>query len=68
MKPSNDYEALVLALTLAINASDDAKAQQCVDMAESIAANLSELDVERAKKQASKEANQCPKNNHKANE
>ena len=58
MKPTNDYEALVLALTLAINAPDDTKAQQCVDMAESLAANLSELDVERAKKQASKEANQ----------
>ena len=57
MKSTNDYEALVLALTLAINAPDDAKAQQCVDMAESLAANLSELDVERAKNQASKEAN-----------
>tara|TARA_R110002049_G_scaffold276967_1_gene455253 strand:+ start:308 stop:490 length:183 start_codon:yes stop_codon:yes gene_type:complete len=57
MKPTNDYEALVLALTLAINAPDDVKAQQCVVMAESLAANLSELDVERAKKQASKEAN-----------
>ena len=58
MKPTNNYEALVLALTLAINAPDDEKAQQCVDMAESLAANLPELDVERAKKQASKEANQ----------
>jgi len=58
MKPTNDYEALVLALTLAINAPDDGKAQQCIVMAESLAANLSELDVERAKKQASKEANQ----------
>ena len=57
MKPTNHYEALVLALTLAINAPNDVKAQKCVDMAESIAANLSELDVERAKKQASKEAN-----------
>ena len=55
MKPTNDYEALVLALTLAINAPDDAKAAQCVDMAESIAANLSELDVQRAKNQAQKQ-------------
>ena len=55
MKPTNDYEALILALTLAINAPDDEKAQQCIVMAESISANLSELDVERAKKQALKE-------------
>lgn len=56
MKPSNEYEALVLALKLAITAPDDAKATQCVEMAEQIAANMSEIEVERAKKQASKEA------------
>ena len=52
----NQYDALVSALTLAITAPDDAKATQCVEMAEQIAANMSEIEVERAKKQASKEA------------
>lgn len=55
MEPSNEYDALVLALKLAITAPDDAKATQCVEMAEQIAANMSEIEVERAKKQASKE-------------
>ena len=71
MKPTNDYEELVLAIALAINAPDDEKTQQCIVMAKRLAANpytdhtlrylcaalLSKLDVERAKKQASKEAN-----------
>jgi hypothetical protein len=57
MKPTNEYDALVLALILAINAPTDEKAAQCADMADFIAANMSELDVERAKKQAIKEAN-----------
>ena len=56
MEPSNEFEALVLALKLAITAPDDAKATQCVEMAEQIAANMSEIEVERAKKQARKEA------------
>ena len=54
---TNDYDALVSALTLAITAPDDTKAAQCVEIAESIAVKLSELDVERAKKQATIEAN-----------
>ena len=55
MNLSNQYNALVSALTLAITAPDDAKATQCVEIAEQIAANMSEIEVERAKKQASKE-------------
>jgi len=54
---TNDYDALVSALTLAITAPNDTKAAQCVKIAENIALNLSELDVERAKKQATIEAN-----------
>ena len=50
--PTNDYEALVLALRLAITAPSEAKAAECVAMAEGVAANLSELEVERAKKEA----------------
>ena len=56
MNFSTEYNALVSALTLAITAPDDAKATQCVEMAEQIAANMSEIEIERAKKQASKEA------------
>ena len=50
--PDNDYDALVLALRLAINAPDDDRAQECANMVEEIALRLSEFDVERAKKEA----------------
>tara|TARA_R110002033_G_scaffold15382_1_gene43694 strand:- start:3344 stop:3529 length:186 start_codon:yes stop_codon:yes gene_type:complete len=56
MKISNDYDALVMALTLAITAPNDQKAAHCVEMAENIASGLSELEVERAKKEAQKNA------------
>jgi len=52
MNFSTEYNALVSALTLAITAPDDAKATQCVEMAEQIAANMSEIEVERAKREA----------------
>ena len=45
-------EALVLALSLALTAPTDDKAKECSDMAESIAASLDELTVERCKKRA----------------
>ena len=44
--------ALVLALQLAITAPDDDKAQECVKHAEQLAQGFSEIDVERAKRQA----------------
>ena len=50
--PSNDFDALVLALQLAITAPDDATAQECVNHAEQLAQGFSEIDVERAKRQA----------------
>lgn len=52
--PKNDYEALVLALTLAIGMDDEDKAASAKETAETLSANLSELEVERAKKQALK--------------
>tara|TARA_R110002012_G_scaffold175485_3_gene340342 strand:- start:584 stop:808 length:225 start_codon:yes stop_codon:yes gene_type:complete len=52
MNFSTEYNALLSALTLAITAPDDAKATQCVEMAEQIAANMSEIEVERAKREA----------------
>jgi|TARA_B110001469_G_scaffold88635_1_gene84098 hypothetical protein len=51
-KPTNDYEALVLALTLGITATDDDKARQCSEMAIEISNRLSDFDVARAKKEA----------------
>jgi len=50
----NDYDALVEALRLSIIAPDDDKAQECIEIAKSIAANLTQFEVERAKKQADK--------------
>lgn len=58
MKPSNDYEALVLALTLAVTASDEKKVGECVQMANEFAGRLSEIEVERAKKQAYQNLNE----------
>jgi hypothetical protein len=48
--PSNDFEAAVLALRLAITAPDDKKARQCVEIVESL--NLCESEIERAKIEA----------------
>tara|TARA_B100001029_G_C15046829_1_gene447768 strand:- start:1590 stop:1772 length:183 start_codon:yes stop_codon:yes gene_type:complete len=55
-EPSNDYEALVLALTLSITAPTEEKSKQCAAMAEELAMNLSEIEVERAKREAKKKA------------
>ena len=57
-KPTNHYEALVNALTLAITAPTEEKKEQCVAMAEQFAVQLSEVDVARAKKDAKEKAEQ----------
>jgi len=49
---SNLYDALVGALTLAITAPTEEKAQKAVKLAECFAAGLSRHEVERAKKEA----------------
>ena len=54
---SNDYDALVMALTLAVTAPNEEKSQEVLSMAEDIASRLSEFEVERAKKEA--ERNLC---------
>mgnify|MGYP003132300392 CR=1 FL=1 len=54
IKPKNDYEALVLALTLSVTAVNEEKSQKALTMAEEFAAKLSELEVERAKREAEK--------------
>ena len=52
MTIDNDYEALVMALRLAISAPDEDAAQKAVDLAIRFAENLSEFEVARAQKQA----------------
>ena len=42
MKPTNDYEAYILAIRLALTASTEEKAQECIDMAEAIGHRLPE--------------------------
>tara|TARA_Y100001963_G_C6641604_1_gene381253 strand:- start:101 stop:292 length:192 start_codon:yes stop_codon:yes gene_type:complete len=61
-EPSNDYEALVLALTLSITAPTEEKSKQCVDMAEELAMNLSEIEIQRAKREAKKKAEEMELN------
>lgn len=49
---TNDYNALVLALKLAINAPNDEASKKCVHIAEGIAHNLNEFEVSKAKIEA----------------
>jgi hypothetical protein len=51
--PTNNYQALVAALKLAVTAPTAAKAQECVEMAESFAASLSSEQIQRAKRETS---------------
>ena len=51
-EPENSFDALVLALQLAITAPDEAKAAKCIKMADDIAKNMPEIEVARAKKLA----------------
>ena len=50
-KPTNDYEALVLALKLSITADTDEQFNRALQMAESFAAKLTDIEVARAKKE-----------------
>lgn len=52
--PTNDYEAFVLALELAVSAPTDEQSQKALEMAESIAPNLTDIEIARAKKQVEK--------------
>ena len=61
-EPTNDYEALVLALTLSITAPTEEKSKQCVSMAQELATKLSEIEVERAKREAKKKADEMELN------
>ena len=48
----NNYDALVLALRLALSAPNDEKAHQAVDIANMLADKLSKKQVEAAKREA----------------
>jgi hypothetical protein len=48
-EPSHDYEALVMALTLAVTAPSEEQAVAVIEIAENIAERLTEEEVERAK-------------------
>ena len=50
-KPTNDYEALVLALKLSITADTDEQFNRALAMAESFAVKLTDIEVARAKKE-----------------
>ena len=52
VKIDNLYDALVLALKLAISAPTEEQSQRAFTHAQSFADNLSEIEVERAKKEA----------------
>ena len=51
-KLDNDYDAFVLALTLAITAESDERYEQVVPMLESLGRNFDEATIERAKKES----------------
>ena len=42
MKLTNDYEAYILAIRLALTASTEEKSQECIDIAEAIGMTLPE--------------------------
>ena len=49
-KPTNDYEALCLALELAVTAPDEEKVSKALEMAEWAQSRMNEIDVRRAVK------------------
>lgn len=62
MKPTNDYEAYILAIRLALTASTEEKAQECIDIAEVIGQTLPESFKTKCRKnieQSLKELEQC---------
>ena len=54
MEINNDFDALVTALRLAVQAPSDEKAKEVIEIAEQIASGMSGLEVERAKREAEK--------------
>lgn len=62
MKPTNDYEAYILAIRLALTASTEEKAQECINIAEAIGNKLPESFKTKCRKsieQSLQELEQC---------
>ena len=62
MKPTNDYEAYILAIRLALTASTEEKAQECIDIAEAIGQTLPEVFKTKCRKnieQSLQDLEQC---------
>lgn len=55
MIPENDRQALIMALVLGITAPTEAQYQKARDLAESLAARMTDKDIAWCKKQALKE-------------
>jgi|TARA_R110000823_G_scaffold97437_1_gene211683 hypothetical protein len=49
-KPTNDYEALCLALELAVTAQDEEKVSKALEMANWAQSRMTEIEVRRATK------------------
>ena len=56
--PENLYDALVMILELALDAPSDAHAKRATDLAQSIAAKLTDAEIQSAQAEAAREA--CP--------
>jgi len=56
MKIKNNYQAVVFGLTLAITAPTDAQAAKVINMVESMSWSLTQSQLNRAKKEAVKNA------------
>ena len=48
--PTNDYEALCLALELAVTAPNEEKSAQALEMAEDMQSRMTEIEIRRATK------------------
>ena len=57
-KPETKFDALVLALKMAVTAPNEKQSKECVVLAEQLTVGMSEFDVKRAQKQAIIEADQ----------
>ena len=53
--PKNNYEALVIALRLAVDAPTEEQAEKATKMAEEFASTLNEFYIDRAKREANDE-------------
>jgi hypothetical protein len=54
MTIDNEFDALVMALRLAVQAPSDEKAKEVIEIAEQIAAGMPDFEVQRAKREAEK--------------